>query len=538
MSYRGQVTVLEFQRESWRVASVVGEGSGVHLVDLYQSPAGDPEDVSSWISEIGAKGFGLDNVTLLLDGDNSSLRYHSVPPVPSWRLDLILHYEIEEIAEKTSEVLSGGHLELQVPESLSEDTLLLLGMGKDARIQPLIDQIRQSKGRVRLALPGSLGVYHAHVSAGGFSADETTVLCDIHETETQILVSRGDRLLFARSVGFGTENMQELVMDRCSMSADIATKMIDNFSSGDLISEEELVQACYRGWANQLVQLLTSSLTFCQAQLQMDDVVADKLRISGSGANLAALGTTLEDAINCRVEIVTFAGAPGPECTMLIGTGAAALDSENRIVDLLPQEERKRRTFRDRTIYFWGAVACLILALCVQAFDVMISSNRASAASSSISSWNQKIVSWNQAEEKARQENDIYRNREKRIVQEVATGRLYARILDSLRDGLPQEISLDEILLKRVGGDAEVGIEIELIGNSDASRRNGIEAIETLQRQLKGVPGVERARVELGEKKSGAYPFKLLISPVAKMPEKSNRRNSQRKSPNPFGGGR
>ena len=98
MSYRGQVTVLELHRDNWRVSSVAGDGNGVHLGDFYQSPAGNPEDVSTWVSEMGAKGFSLNNVALLLDGDSSSLRYHSVPPVPSWRLDLILRYDSSNLS--------------------------------------------------------------------------------------------------------------------------------------------------------------------------------------------------------------------------------------------------------------------------------------------------------------------------------------------------------------------------------------------------------------------------------------------------------
>ncbi|MEE2883839.1 MAG: hypothetical protein VYD70_08960 [Planctomycetota bacterium] len=536
MSYRGQVTVLEFQPNIWRAASVAGDGSGVHLVDLLQDPAREPEEISAWIAEIGTKGFRLDNIALLLDGNNASLRYHSVPPVPSWRLELILRYEIEEIAEKTGEVLSGGHMELQVPESLSEDTLLLLGMGKDGLIQPVIDQIRKSGGRVQLALPGSLGVFHSHVSAGGFTYEDTIVLCDVHESETQILVSRGDRLLFARSVRFGTDNMEELIVDRCSVTGEVASQMLDNFVSGDLVTGEESIKGCYRGWSNQLVQLLTSSISFCQAQLKMEDVVADKVRLSGAGANLAAMGNDLENAIQCRIEIVSFEGSPGPECTMLIGTGAAALDNDERFVDLLPHQERERRTFRDRTIFFWGAVACLVIALGVQFLDVLISSNRTSEASSTISSWKQKISGWDSAEAKAKQENDIFRKREDRIIDEVATGRFYARILDGLRDGLPQEISLDQISLKRVSGDAALGIEIELSGSSDASRNHGIDTIEILQRQLEALPGVERVRVELDEKKSGVYPFNILVSPVPKLPENSGRGTPNRQVPNAYRG--
>ena len=537
MSYRGQVTVLEFQSTIWRVASVAGDGDGVHLVDYHEEPARDPDGISDWVREIGSKGFRLDNIALLLDGEYSSLRYHSVPAVPSWRLDLILRYEIEEIAEKTGDVLSGGHMELQVPESMSEDTLLLLGMGKDSLVQPRIDQIRSSKGRVRLALPGSLGVFHAHVSAGGFSDEETLVLCDVDRSETQVLIARGDRLLFARSVRFGISNLEDLVSDRLSVTSKEAQQMVETYASGDLVTSVDALDGCYRGWSTQLIQLLTSSVSFCQAQLKMEDVVAQRVRLSGPGSALAGKGSDLEDAVECSIEVVSFEGAPGPECTSLIGTGAAALDSEERIVDLLPLEERKRRTFRDRTVFFWGAVACLVLALGIQFLDVMISSGRVSAASDTISSWRSKISGWSSAEDNARLENDVYRERETRVIQEIETGRFYARVLDGLRVGLPQEISLDDILLRRVSGDAVLGIEIDLNGSSDNSRRKGVEAIESLQRQLEGLPGVERVRVNLEDQKSGAYPFQILVSPVSELPKKAGRGGPNRRTPSPFGGG-
>ena len=48
MSYRGQVTVLEFQRDCWRAASVAGDGNGVHLVDLVEIPVREVDGRSDW----------------------------------------------------------------------------------------------------------------------------------------------------------------------------------------------------------------------------------------------------------------------------------------------------------------------------------------------------------------------------------------------------------------------------------------------------------------------------------------------------------
>jgi hypothetical protein len=451
-----------------------------------------------------------------MDRESSSLRYHSVPPVPSWRLDLILHYEIEEIAEKTGDALSGGHLELLVPESLSEDTLLLLGVGKDAVLQPIIDQIRESKGQVQLALPSAIGTYHGQLASHGpDSGDQTVLVCDVQETETQVLVVRENRLLFARTVGFGLNGLVDLVTERISVSESKARKMVDAFSSGDLLDGEDALNGCHRGWTSQLGQMLSSSLTFCQAQLKIDDVVADRILVSGIGAALVCRGAELRELLGKDIEQVSFTGTDGPQWTLVVGTAAAALDSEEQIVDLLPNAERERRTFRDHTRFLWVGVAALILAVGLQVMDVSVSAGRASGASETIREWRGNISSWRLAEEDARTKNDVFRKRETRII---------------------QEISLEQISLRRVVGDSKIGIEIELVGQSDNSRRNGLEAIETLQRNLEGISGVERVRSTPDDQKSGSYPFSILVSPDEKLPEKSSRGPGRRRTKSPFGG--
>ena len=536
MSYRGQATVIELKPDRWRAVHVRGEGHSVDVVAVEESVATGDEALASWIKELAAAGFPVTNTVLILDAENSSLRYHSVPPVPSWRLDLILHYEIEEIAEKSGEALSGGHMELQVPESLSEDTLLLLGVGKDAEIQPIIDGVRDGKGQVRLAIPSAIGTFQAHLTTGKFAEDETVLLCDVQETETQVLVVRDDRLLFARTVRIGLQDMINLVAERCSLSPSQARRMIDTFAAGDLVSGEDALIGCHRGWISQLTQMLQSSLTFCQAQLKMEELTADIVRLSGVATDLLLHGGELQRSLDCDIDVISFPDSPGPAWTLAVGAGAAALDGEERVVDLLPDAERKRRTFRDHTRYLWAGAAALVLALGVQFLDVSLASGRASVASETIRSWRSDISTWKAAEDQAREQNDVFRKRESRIVQEMETGRFYARILDRLREDLPGEISLEQISLRRVAGDSGIGIEIELSGLADDSRRKGLEAIQKFQRMLEAIPGVERVRVTPDDPKSGAYPFNILVSPVDSMPESSGRSGPRRRIKSPFGG--
>ena len=533
MAYKGRATVVEKTIAGWRAVEIIGNGSSVEVGRVHTDA--DNTGLTQFCGQLHGAGFSRNNMVLALDSESSSLRYHGVPPVPSWRLDLILHYEIQEVSERTGDQLSGGHIELQVPESSSEDTLLLLGMGKDRLIQPWIDEAGEAGGRIRHAIPAAIGVYHSHLVTGNLREDQTVILGDVGVSETQVLLVAGDRLLFARSVRFGVDQFVESVQERCSVSQAEAESMAEAYVSGDLVSSEDTVSQCYRGWISQLSQLLGSSLNFCQAQLKIEAVESNLLRVSGAGAQLAKLGAELSRSLETEVEAVSIPGLPDSSWSLSAGICAVALDSADRCVDLLPQVERQRKTFREKTAFLYGAIACFLLTIGVQFFDASIAGGRATGASQNLRSWEAKIQGWTQSEEIARKENDVLRKRETRILEEVETGRFYARILDGLRVDLPQEIAIDLVLLRRLSGEGELGVEVELQGRSDNSGRRGVDAIDELRDILDAIPGVKRVKADLQDLKSGSYPFQIMVSPDGNMPEASPRgRNRGGRPRSPF----
>ena len=117
MSYKGRSTVLQKTDLGWRAIEVAGDGNSVRVEKMFEDT--ENLDLVTFCGQLQGQGISKNNLVLSLDSESSSLRYHGVPPVPSWRLELILKYELAEIAERTGEQLSGGHVELQVPESES-----------------------------------------------------------------------------------------------------------------------------------------------------------------------------------------------------------------------------------------------------------------------------------------------------------------------------------------------------------------------------------------------------------------------------------
>ena len=77
----------------------------------------------------------------------------------------------------------------------------------------------------------------------------------------------------------------------------------------------------------------------------------------------------------------------------MAGIGGAVLDSEDRVVDLLPAVERKRKTFREKTVFLWSHRR-FVLTLGIQFLDATIAGGRSDDAKSVLKEWDTKIGLW------------------------------------------------------------------------------------------------------------------------------------------------
>ena len=123
--------------------AVVRQGAGASAVWLRGSTgsleiakaitvtAPPDEALTAIVSRLRSDKVPGNGLVLGVPGSAATLRYHRLPPVPDWRLQLILKYETEEMAEKSGEPLSSDALALEIPESAGEEEVHLLGMGKE-----------------------------------------------------------------------------------------------------------------------------------------------------------------------------------------------------------------------------------------------------------------------------------------------------------------------------------------------------------------------------------------------------------------------
>jgi Tfp pilus assembly PilM family ATPase len=159
-------------------------------------------------------------------GKHTTLRYLQVPPVPSWRLEMLVKYEIEEkMGEKESS--SYDYRTLDLPESGGQDTVLI-GAVKDTAVVELIARGREAGlGGVEIDLE-ALGLYNAYYYGHGFDTDKTVLVVDIGADDVIILLCRNGMLYLIRSFMGGGRRVTQVLADKLKVELPEAEEIKKN----------------------------------------------------------------------------------------------------------------------------------------------------------------------------------------------------------------------------------------------------------------------------------------------------------------------
>ncbi len=326
-----------------------------------------------------------------LTGRDLIIRYTHVPPVPDWRLEMLMKFEIEEVSEQSGGEVCADWAPLDLPENNSSDKTVLVALAKNATLFPLIGVLKKASLRLRGACPNAIAFHHAYVSTAKIEPDETTLLMHVCTENTYIAIQQDGKLLFARNVAGGGRLFTDAIMQQFGSGYDRAEKMKAQKADvtpkstaryDDSLSEK--VSNAVIGVTGQFVSMVHSSVMFCKAQAKLKELSIDKVVLAGGGASLKGFAEYLETNLGMPVviydpsaavdlsalspeEIEVFESDPSG-LTVAIGLAALALEAGN--IEILPEEYRKRRLFMERDAWMIGAgalVALLIVVLFITA---------------------------------------------------------------------------------------------------------------------------------------------------------------------------
>ena len=269
-----------------------------------------------------------------LSGKELIIRYTQVPPVPLWRLRLLMEFEVREMAA------AGRRL---ARERLQPRHAAERGgrRGHRARrgLQGVLPRVAVRCGEGRRSAtpsrrcPASLALFNAFVGSGDIHEGEYTFLVDLGDRNVELALQKDGELIFARNIATGGRALTEAIAGALNTSVEdaeglkhqfgsVTTRGLATYTSG----REEKVGNAIIGPVGQLSAMIQSSLAFIRAQTKIRDLEVGRILLSGGGANLRGLPEYLGAAFHCPVG--RFQPEAGLDLTQLPADEAALFQTD------------------------------------------------------------------------------------------------------------------------------------------------------------------------------------------------------------------
>jgi len=393
-----QAVGIDIGSHAVKIALLERKGATTKALRLFRATlAGDtdPARVQGAIQRSGMRGGrGLLGIT----GRDLIIRYTHVPPVPDWRLKLLMQFEINEVSGQTGGQVAADYRRLKLPVEADEETVLV-ALARNTWLQPRLAAARGAGFTVGGGCPNSVAVFNAFLARGGWKEGETTFLVNIGRENIDMAIQRDGELLFARNMSGGGHTFTEAIMNTFGLAEPKAEK--NKVTKGDLTPRSkarypdataEKLANTMQGPAGQLVSMIQSSVMICRAQTKIADLNVDRLLLAGGTARMKGIVDYFQANMSVPVELFDPAqdldlsalpaedqeeiGDNAADFAAAIGLAQTLLEPTAYKLEVLTESEKKKRQFVGRTIWALGAAAAAV------AFVVLLFKTRADAIES------------------------------------------------------------------------------------------------------------------------------------------------------------
>jgi type IV pilus assembly protein PilM len=421
-----QAVGIDIGTHAVKIALLERKGATTRAIRLFRGTlAGDtdPARVQGAIQRSGIRGGrGLLGIT----GRDLIIRYTHVPPVPDWRLKLLMQFEINEVSGQSGGQVAADYRRLKLPVESDEETVLV-ALARNTWLQPRLAAARGAGFRASGGCPNSVAVFNAFLAHGSWKEGETTFLVSVGRENIDMAIQRDGELLFARNMSGGGHAFTEAIMSTFGLQEPKAEK--NKVTKGDLTPRSkarypdataEKLANTMQGPAGQLVSMIQSSVMICRAQTKIADLNVDRLVLTGGTARMKGIVEYFQANMSVPVELFDPAhaldlsalppadqeeiGENAADFAAAVGLAETLLLPNAYRLEVLTESEKKKRQFLGRTIWAAGAaVAALVLVVLLfkTRADQIETFRAANKRLEGEKNQHQKVQTWKQATEAA-----------------------------------------------------------------------------------------------------------------------------------------
>lgn len=421
------------------------------------------------------------SLVLGIGGRESMIRYTRVPPVPPWRLEAMIRYEVGEISERVGEPLASDHQVLQLARDVEDDQTVLIGLAKETALGPLLEALEKEGLTVESAVPAPLAVFAVEEALGrkpdpDSPDDELVLVADLGAENLCMALLLNGRLAFARSSSFGGGQFTQALAERLGVDPAEAERLkvsrggLDAGARGVLRESVRPLSTV----AGQLFGLLQSSLRFSASQTGVQLPELSRVVLLGGGMRLRGLDAFLsrgfgKPAVFLQPAGLRLSSALSKDVSqalsdrpsdfgMVLGLSVAGLRSRAHAegaqagtakyaLSILPAKYLQRREFRNRTLFLYAAGVLLLLVLLLNLVHGFV---RNSAAQSTLEDLSQARSTLETTRAELVGMTDAVRIRKarlNRLLRESEQSAFQAFVLDLLPRVMGPEMQVDLIFL-------------------------------------------------------------------------------------------
>jgi len=388
-----QAIGIDIGSHAVKIAVVQRKGGGSRALRLFRAPLGGDTDSVRIQGALKRAGVSGGPALLGISGRDLIIRYTHVPPVPDWRLKLLMQFEINEVSGQSGEEVAADYRRLNLPIESDEETVLV-SLARNRWLSPRLEAARGAGFKADGGCPCSVAVFNAFLAHGEWAEGETTYIVNLGRENIDMAICRDGELLFARNMSGGGQMFTEAIMNAFGLKEPKSEK--NKVTKGDLTpkaqarypdaTSEKLANAML-GPAGQLVSMIQSSIMICRAQTKITDLNVDKIVLSGGGAAMKGIKEYFGANMSVPVELfdpteaMDLAGLDpqdeaelknGCDFSVAVGLAESMLQPDAFRLEVLTESEKKKRLFAQRTVWSLAAAAAALVLV------VMLFNTRAS----------------------------------------------------------------------------------------------------------------------------------------------------------------
>ena len=332
---------------------------------------------------LAARGMKGLPATVGLTGRDVIIRYSQIPPVPDWRLQTLMKFEVEEVSSQSGGDVSADYRKLNLPDPEGErdDDTVLVALARNRHVDTLIKSLDTGGLKYGSGVPNSVALFNAFAVNATYTDKETTLLVNIGADNLDMAIQQGGELIFARNATPAGQAFTEAIERAFSTPTNKAERM--KMSKADVTPKgqakypdpaSEKIANAIIGVAGQLASLIQSTLMIARAQTRTPGLTVDRVLLSGGGASLKGIDLYLKQAMGIDVdrfdpfdlcdltqlsdeEQAMIEKAPH-EFVIPLGLAQTDLSPAAFQLEVMPAALRRKRDFATKGI--WVAAAGLV----------------------------------------------------------------------------------------------------------------------------------------------------------------------------------